>query len=164
MFFIFQIFDPICLSGPTWVYVGEICPTHLRAKGMCLASASVCLANVIYLQAAPVAFKNIGWKFYILFIVLCFIGAVCIWFIWPDTRGLPLEEVAAIFGDADEVAIYQREIEIDHNTNTIINHHSEDEIKKSHDMSLGLVAKDVSLEGDNAKDHVSCTEDVNIES
>jgi hypothetical protein len=35
------------------------------------------------------------------------------WIFWPDTRGLPLEEIAAIFGDADEVAIYQREIDLD---------------------------------------------------
>ena len=32
---------------------------------------------------------------------------------------MPLEEVAAIFGDADEVAIYQRDIEIDYATHTI---------------------------------------------
>ena len=27
-------------------------------------------------------------------------------FFYPDTKGLPLEEVAKIFGDADEVADY----------------------------------------------------------
>lgn len=45
------------------------------------------------------------------------------WFLFPDTNGLPLEEIAAIFGDEDEVAIYQREIEIDHNTHAIVDHH-----------------------------------------
>lgn len=35
-------------------------------------------------------------------------------------KGLPLEEVAAIFGDADEVAIYQRDIEVDMATHTIV--------------------------------------------
>lgn len=38
------------------------------------------------------------------------------WNFWPDTRNLPLEEIAAIFGDQDEVAIYQRDIQIDENT------------------------------------------------
>lgn len=41
-------------------------------------------------------------------------------FFFPDTKGVPLEEIAAIFGDADEVAIYQRDIEMDHNAHTII--------------------------------------------
>lgn len=44
------------------------------------------------------------------------------WIWFPDTNGLPLEEVAAIFGDADEVAIYQREIEVDFATHTIVDH------------------------------------------
>lgn len=34
------------------------------------------------------------------------------WFTFPNTKGLPLEEVAAIFGDADEVAVYQRDIHL----------------------------------------------------
>jgi hypothetical protein len=33
-----------------------------------------------------------------------------IWFFFPNTNGLPLEEVAAIFGDEADVAVYQREI------------------------------------------------------
>ena len=34
------------------------------------------------------------------------------WFFFPDTLGLPLEEVAAIFGDNEEVAGYMRDIHI----------------------------------------------------
>jgi hypothetical protein len=45
------------------------------------------------------------------------------WIWFPNTLGIPLEEVAALFGDADEVAIYQREIEIDVATHTIVDHH-----------------------------------------
>lgn len=44
------------------------------------------------------------------------------WFYFPDTNGLPLEEVAAIFGDSDEVAIYQRDIEIDFATHSVVEH------------------------------------------
>lgn len=52
------------------------------------------------------------------------IGAVVMFFWFPDTRGLPLEEVAAIFGDADEVATYQRELQVDTATHTVIDHHT----------------------------------------
>ena len=34
------------------------------------------------------------------------------WFYFPDTLGKPLEEVAAIFGDHDEVAGYMADIEV----------------------------------------------------
>ena len=38
---------------------------------------------------------------------------------------MPLEELSALFGDEDEVAIYQQEIEIDTNAHTIVDHHDE---------------------------------------
>lgn len=60
-----------------------------------------------------------------LFIVLSFIGGCVVWFLYPDTRFKPLEEIAAIFGDVDEVAVYQTEIEIDTSKNTITDHHDE---------------------------------------
>ena len=34
------------------------------------------------------------------------------WMYFPDTNGMPLEEVAKLFGDEDEVAVYQAEINI----------------------------------------------------
>lgn len=69
--------------------------------------------NIVWLQAAPTAFQNISWRFYLCFIIPGSIGAAVMWFFFPNTKGLPLEEVAAIFGDAHEVAIYQRDLEID---------------------------------------------------
>jgi len=32
------------------------------------------------------------------------------WLYFPNTKGVPLEEIAALFGDADEVAVYEREL------------------------------------------------------
>lgn len=107
-------------TGPQFSYLGEIFPTHLRAKGVCLGVAMISLMNVMWLQAAPTAFANIGWKFYLVFIIPGTIGGILMYFYFPDTNGLPLEEVAAIFGDADEVAIYQADIEIDRNTHAVI--------------------------------------------
>lgn len=43
-------------SGTQFAYIGEIFPTHLRAKGICLGVAMISLANIIWLQAAPTAF------------------------------------------------------------------------------------------------------------
>jgi len=74
-------------------------------------------------NSAPTAFEKIGWKFYLCFIIPGTIGAVVMWIWFPDTNGLPLEEVAALFGDSDEVAIYQRDIEVDFATHAIVDHH-----------------------------------------
>jgi hypothetical protein len=40
-------------------------------------------------------------------------SSVLIWTVYPDTKGLPLEEVAAIFGDADELITQPLETEVE---------------------------------------------------
>ncbi|KAK1089646.1 hypothetical protein LTR48_000285 [Friedmanniomyces endolithicus] len=63
MFFVFQVFYALCLDGTQFSYLGEVFPTHIRAKGICLGVAMISLMNIMWLQSAPIAFINIGWKF-----------------------------------------------------------------------------------------------------
>lgn len=65
----------------------------------------------IYTEVAPTALAHVGWKFYLLFICCCVVGCFWIYFTFPETKGLPLEEVAALFGDADDVAVYSANLE-----------------------------------------------------
>ncbi|KAK7883526.1 hypothetical protein LTR67_011102 [Exophiala xenobiotica] len=111
MIYVYVIFYEINLDGVLFAYLGEIFPTHLRAKGMSLGIAAVCLMNIIWLQAAPTAFANIHWRFYLCFIIPGCLSAVMIWFWFPDTLGIPLEEVAAMFGDESEIYHVEREEE-----------------------------------------------------
>lgn len=47
-------------------------------------------------------------------------------FILPETKNIPLEELSAIFGDEDEVVLYSRDIMIDNNTHKLVlNTHTE---------------------------------------
>jgi MFS family permease len=50
MFFIFQLFYGMCLDGTQFSYLGELFPTHLRAKGVCLGVSMISLMNIIWLQ------------------------------------------------------------------------------------------------------------------
>jgi hypothetical protein len=103
MLFVYVFVFEVCLDGAQVVYISEVCPTHLRAKGISLGMAGLCVMNIIWLQAAPTAFANIGWKFYLCFIIpgTLFVCFLLYWY--PDTKGMPLEEIAGIFGDASEV-------------------------------------------------------------
>jgi hypothetical protein len=85
-----------------------------------LGVATFSLTNIIWLQAAPTAFANIGWKFYLCLVIPSFFLALVMWFFYPDTRGKPLEEIAAIFGDDDEVVVRQVDVEIDTTTHEIM--------------------------------------------
>jgi hypothetical protein len=59
-----------------------------------------------------IVYRKIGWKFYLALIIPGTIGGVVMFCFFPDTKGLPLEEIAALFGDEDDIAVYQREIDV----------------------------------------------------
>jgi hypothetical protein len=79
-------FAAVCLDGTQFSYLGEIFPTHLRAKGVCLGVSMISLMNIIWLQSAPVAFITVGWRFYLAFIIPGTIGGIIMWVFFPDTK------------------------------------------------------------------------------
>ena len=113
-------FNLFGLESISWYYAGEIFPTHLRAKGMTIAAIGFCLVDVLWLELAPTLFASIQWKYYLVFICLSVFSAATIYFLFPNTLHMPLEEVAKLFGDDDLVAVYQRDIQIDEATHQVI--------------------------------------------
>jgi hypothetical protein len=103
MLYSYVFFYAMFLDGCSFWYVGEIFPSHLRANGFALAMAGLCLADIIWLGAAPTAFANIGWKYYLFFIIITAITIFTVYFTFPNTLNVPLEEVAKLFGDDDLV-------------------------------------------------------------
>lgn len=99
---VYILYFEATLQGVQFVYLGEIFPTHLRAKGVGIGIAALCAINIMWLQVAPTAFANIGWKFYLCFIIPGTVMALIILFYWPNTKQMPLEEIAALFGDEVE--------------------------------------------------------------
>jgi MFS family permease len=103
--FIHVGFYSVCIDATTYIYATEIFPSYLRARGSSICISGLFFATVIFTCAAPEAFTNIGWKYYIIFAVLTAMMAVAIWVYWPETKGLSLEEINAIFGDQVAVDI-----------------------------------------------------------
>lgn len=56
------------------------------------------LIRIVYTQPAPTAFAHVGWKYYLVFVIVPLCGVPILYF-FPETKGLTLEEVGAIFGD-----------------------------------------------------------------
>ncbi|CAK4030488.1 related to sugar transport STP1 [Lecanosticta acicola] len=101
--YIYVVFYEGGLDGVQFAYLGELFPTHLRAKGMNLGVAGICLMNIIWLQSAPTGIANASWKYFLAYVIPGCLICIGIWVCFPDTRGVPLEEVAAMFGDAEEL-------------------------------------------------------------
>ncbi|KAK5209652.1 hypothetical protein LTR47_009050 [Exophiala xenobiotica] len=101
--FLFVFFYGGSMDATSYVYCSEIFPTPLRAQGTGFSVAGLFTATLIYTQTAPVAFAQVGWKFYIIFIILPLLGAGLMWKFFPETKLLTLEEISRLFGD--EVAL-----------------------------------------------------------
>lgn len=114
MTYLYVLFYVVFLDGPLFFYVGEIWPSHVRVRGFTICTVANCLSNIVWTSAAPSAFESIGWAYYIFFIVQAALGGLAAFFIFPDTARKPLEEIAALFGDQDEVVVFQRDLERSH--------------------------------------------------
>jgi MFS family permease len=89
-------------DGVQFCSLGEIFPTHLRAKGVVIGVATITAINIVWLQTAPIAFRTIGYKFYMVFFIPGFVATAWLWFYFPNTLGMRLEEIGQMFGDTTE--------------------------------------------------------------
>lgn len=99
----------------------------IRARGSSVAVCCNVLVNIIFNQVSPIAFANVGYKYYSLFICTNAVGAVVVFLMFPETKGKTLEEISAIFGDeviTADLATTQHKI-MDNGEEEFVEHHSE---------------------------------------
>ena len=92
---------PLVVSYPI-----EIWPYKLRAKGLAV-SQMTSLAMVFFNTFVnPIALEAVDWKYYFVFLAVLISMVVSVWFWYPETRGLTLENVAWIFdGEQAELEV-----------------------------------------------------------
>ncbi|KAK7403738.1 hypothetical protein QQX98_010477 [Neonectria punicea] len=96
-FFHYDIaWTPLLFGYPT-----EIFPYSLRSKGIALELFAIYGSLIIAAFANPIGLDRIGWKYYIVFCVLLVVFLVVTYFLFPETKGHSLEEIAKIF-DGDD--------------------------------------------------------------
>ncbi|KAF2764372.1 MFS putative major facilitator superfamily transporter [Teratosphaeria nubilosa] len=90
-----------CTIGPlTWIVPSEIFDTRTRSKGVSIGVMVSFAFNTMIGQVTPIAMKDIGWKFYLLFVICNFTNALFFWAIQPETKKRPLEEMNYLFTNA----------------------------------------------------------------
>jgi hypothetical protein len=55
-----------------------------------------------------------------IFIIISGLGAAVFYFVLPETKGIPLEEMAKLFGDSEDIMVYAEDIHIDQNTHELV--------------------------------------------
>lgn len=95
--FLFDSFFGISWLSVAWLYPAEITPLRIRSKGTAVASIANWLFNFVVVMITPVSLDNIGYKTYIIFAVINLSAVPIVFFFFPETTGLTLEEVDNIF-------------------------------------------------------------------
>jgi MFS family permease len=104
MIFLFYTLAGLAWPGLTVSYTVEILPYKIRAKGLTLCFCFTALSGVFNQYVNPIGLQKLGWKFYLVYVAVLVVEVIMIYFYYPETAGLPLEEIARVFDGDDAVA------------------------------------------------------------
>ena len=86
-------FFAISQGAVIWVYISEIFPTRVRAKGQALGSSSHWIMNAIIAYTFPQLAKSSGAYPFVLFAVMMAVQFFVVLFVYPETKGVTLEQM-----------------------------------------------------------------------
>jgi len=78
----------------TVAYLVELFPYRTRARGITIFQAWTRSASFFNQFVNPIGLKNLAWKYYISYCVWIVIEVLFIFFLFPETHGKTLEELA----------------------------------------------------------------------
>ncbi|KAK0783320.1 hypothetical protein LTR59_011828 [Friedmanniomyces endolithicus] len=102
--FLYLAFQGTGCDTTMYLWVSEIFPTEIRSIGMGFSLFGQFAATLIVLQTAPIGFAQVGWKYFLLVVCWSAVFLPIIYFYFPETARLTLEEIAQKFGD--DVAVH----------------------------------------------------------
>ncbi|KAI0521279.1 hexose transporter [Xylaria bambusicola] len=92
-FFHYDIaYTPLLFGYPT-----EVLPFNIRGKGLTVELFGIYGSLTLVSFVNPIGLENIGWKYYLVFSVLLVIFLGITYFLFPETKGHTLEEIAVLF-------------------------------------------------------------------
>jgi hypothetical protein len=102
--FLYKLFYNGSFSPMLLAYPIEIFPYTLRGRGLTISMATNQLALIVSQFVNPIALTKIEWRYYIVFCVLLAVFLVLAYFLFPETKGRSLEEIAEVF-DGERIRV-----------------------------------------------------------
>ncbi|GAA99374.1 uncharacterized protein L969DRAFT_102739 [Mixia osmundae IAM 14324] len=87
--------------GPIpWLYPAEIMPLAFRVKGVSISTATNWVFNFVVGEATPILQDAIRWRLYPMHGFFCACSFILVFFTYPETANVSLEEMDELFNDA----------------------------------------------------------------
>jgi len=90
----------ISWATPAWVVPAEIFPLISRSHCNSMTTATNWFVNFWFALYIPTALNKISWRLYIMFAGICFMAAVWVFLLQPETANRSLEEMDDMFAES----------------------------------------------------------------
>ncbi|KAK7535325.1 general substrate transporter [Phyllosticta citribraziliensis] len=97
MLFAFNFFFAVGLLAIPWLLPAEYAPLAIRTKAASLATASNWIFTFLVVEVVPVSIASIQWRTYLYFAIFNLAFAPVIYFFYPETKNLSLEQIDLLF-------------------------------------------------------------------
>ncbi|CAN8101721.1 unnamed protein product [Discula destructiva] len=95
--FVFQLVYGVGWLPVPWFYPSELATTRTRGRMQAIASGWNWMAVFAVVKITPISFANIGWRTFIIFAVLNAFFIPMVYFFYPETKGIELEDIPLLF-------------------------------------------------------------------
>ncbi|KAL2852721.1 hypothetical protein BJX68DRAFT_254490 [Aspergillus pseudodeflectus] len=96
-FFLFMLIFGASTNCVPWVYGPELLPMHVRTKGNAIGISANWLWNFFVAMIGPTLITDLEWKGYLIFMCLNLSFLPILYFYYPETANLSLEEIDSLF-------------------------------------------------------------------
>ncbi|KAL9713178.1 hypothetical protein Ac2012v2_004419 [Leucoagaricus gongylophorus] len=91
----------VAYNALTYTFLVELFPFHVRAKGITVFQWFGRAAGFFNQFVNPIGIANAGWKYYISYCVFLVFEVIFVYFLFPETSGKTLEELAFLYEEEE---------------------------------------------------------------
>lgn len=140
-FFVFFASFGMGILGVPWLYPTEINALEMRTKGASLAMATNWIMNYMVAEVTPSGIANLGWKFWIIWAVICASFIPFTYFFYPETANRSLEDIDRFFESKPRLFVHR---------NKMATQLQRPRVYEEEDLRLGTVAEEKVLQKSNS--------------
>ncbi|KAF2117652.1 sugar transporter STL1 [Lophiotrema nucula] len=111
-FFVFFASFGMGVLGVPWLYPTEINALEMRTKGASLAMATNWICNYAVVQVTLPGIDNLGYKFWIIWAVICFAFIPITYLFYPETANRTLEDIDRFFETKPGIFVFRNKVAV----------------------------------------------------